>query len=118
MMRRLIATTIVGLLFIASIAHAAIVLNSASITAQNTFSCTTTACPAVQGNFNFSLSGTWVATVHLQRSFDDGATWLDVASYTANIEDRGLEAEAGVRYRFGVKTGNYSSGTAVGRISR
>lgn len=109
---------LVALVLIASVAHAAVVLNSASIAAENTFSCTTTACPAMQGDFNLSLSGTWSGTVHLQRSFDDGVTWLDVTSYTANIQDRGFEPEVGVRYRFGVKTGNYSSGTVVGRLSR
>lgn len=118
MMRRLTALLLIALVLVATAAQAAIALTSASLTAQNTFSCTTTACPALQGNFNFSLSGTWVATVHLQRSFDNGTTWLDVASYTANIEDRGVEPEAGVRYRFGVKTGNYTSGTVVGRVSR
>ena len=118
MMRRLAAAFLITLLLVASVAQAAIALTSASLTAQNTFSCTTTACPALHGHFNFSLSGTWVATVHLQRSFDDGTTWLDVASYTVNIQDRGFEPEAGVRYRFGVKTGNYTSGTVVGRISR
>jgi hypothetical protein len=43
---------------------------------------------------------------------------MDVASYTANIEDRGTEAETGVLYRVGVKTGNYTSGTVVARISQ
>ena len=87
---------------------------SASILAQNTF----TGAIKVRGLFNLSLSGTWVATVHIQRSFDSGTTWLDVASYTANIEDLGDEPEAGVLYRAGVKTGNYTSGTVVLRIGQ
>ena len=30
------------------------------------------------GYFNISISGTWVGTVTVQRSFDDGSTWFDV----------------------------------------
>ncbi len=82
------------------------------ISAENTFS------PPVRihGGFNFSLSGAWVATVVLQRSFDGGGAWHDVASYTAPIEDSGVEVEQGVLYRWGVKTGAYTSGTVVGRL--
>lgn len=86
---------------------------TATIAAQNTFSSSV----AIRGDFNFSLSGTWVGVTHLQRSFDSGSTWLDVAAYAANIEDVGFEPEA-VLYRFGVKTGNYTSGSVVGRISK
>ncbi len=84
-----------------------------SITAENQFSDPV----KLKGNFNFSLSGTWVATVHIQRSFD-GVTWLDVKNYAANYEDTGYEPESGVFYRFGVKTGGFTSGTVVGRLSQ
>lgn len=87
---------------------------TASLTAENTFA--TAVAPA--GIFNLSLSGTWVATVWLQRSYDSGSTWLDVASYTANVEEQWSEVEAGVLWRFGVKTGGFTSGTIVGRISQ
>lgn len=109
-MKRLIVALCLALTF--SLAHA--IQSTYSGTAQNTFS---TPVP-LQREFNLSLSGTWAATVTLQRSFDQGQTWLDVATYTANIQDRGFEAEAGVLYRVGVKTGNYTSGTVVGRISQ
>jgi hypothetical protein len=90
-------------------------LVTASLTAQNTF----TSVVPITGAFNFSLSGTWAGTVFIQRSFDNGTTWLDVASYTANIEDTGYEPEAGAPlYRAGIKTGGYTSGTAVLRISK
>lgn len=85
-----------------------------SIAAENTFS----DWIELKGRFNFSLSGTFSATVHVQRSFDDGATELDVDSFTMPCEQQGFEAEDGVKYRFGVKTGNYSSGPAVGRLSQ
>lgn len=86
-----------------------------SIAAQNTFS---DAVELAAGQFNFPLSGTWVGTVHVQRSFDGGTTWMDVDSFTANTEQVGDEPEGEVQYRFGVKTGNYTSGTVVGRISQ
>lgn len=86
---------------------------TASIVAQNTFS----DAMEIRGKFNFSLSGTWVATVFLQRSYDKGTNWMDVKSYTANIEDVGEESELGILYRFGIKTGGFTSGTVVGRLS-
>lgn len=85
-----------------------------SITAENTFSDSI----SIRGKFNIGLSGTWVATVFLQRSFDNGSTWLDVKSYTANIQETGDEPESGVIYRVGVKTGGFTSGTVVARISQ
>ena len=72
----------------------------------------------LRGKFNFSLSGTWVATVHIQRSFDKGVTPLDVEDFTSNIEKIGEEPESNVCYRFGVKAGNYTSGPVVGRIGQ
>ena len=85
-----------------------------SVAAENTFS----DLVFVHGYFNVSFTGTWAATVYVQRSFDNGSTWQDVGSYTENTELTGFEPESGVRYRFGVKTGDYSSGTVVGRISQ
>ncbi len=73
----------------------------------------------VQGVFNLSISGTWAGTVTLQRSFDNGATWLDVSGYTGNAESNSeYEPEGGVCYRAGFKAGQYTSGTAVIRISQ
>lgn len=87
--------------------------STASLTAQNTF------CSAVElrNDFNVSISGTWSGTITLQRSFDDGSTWLDVKTYTANAEEKGFEPEAGVTYQLGFETGNYTSGTAAVRLS-
>ncbi len=87
---------------------------TASLTAQNTFS----SAIVIFGKFNFSLSGTWGATVFVQRSYDEGVTWLDVAQYTGNVENSGDEPERDVQYRFGVKTGGFTSGTIVGRLSQ
>lgn len=87
-----------------------------SITADDTF---TDELQIYAGdNFNVSISGTWVATVTVQRIFEDRETWVDVESFTANTEKTGFESESGVRYRIGVKSGNFTSGTAEVRISQ
>ena len=85
---------------------------SASIAAQNTF----TDAVRLEGYFNLSLSGTWVATVTVQRSIDN-STWVDVDTFTANSEEVGFEPEL-MWYRVGVKTGAYTSGTVVVRLGR
>lgn len=62
-----------------------------------------------------NVAGTWSGTVTLQRSADEGATWAEVATYTANQTnlsyDDGLDNQD-LQYRIGIATGDYSSGTA------
>ena len=65
------------------------------------------------GHFNFSLSGTWDATVTMQRSWNK-SDWFDVDTFTSNFEGVGFDAEE-VYYRAVVS--GYSSGTVVLRIS-
>lgn len=85
-----------------------------SITAENQF-----ADPIeLTGHFNISISGTWDGTATVQRSFDSGSTWHDVDAWTNNTQEYGFEPERGVQYRVGIKTGNYSSGTCVVRLSQ
>lgn len=86
------------------------VAKTASIGAQNTF----TDPVQLTGYFNLSISGTFSATVTVQRS-TDSSTWRDVDSYTAAAEEVGFEPEV-MFYRVGVKTGAYTSGTADVRI--
>ena len=67
-------------------------------------------------NFVFSIAGTWVGTVTLQRSFTSATTGFDdYAQYTTNqtniIITDGLNNEI-VWYRFGFEAGNYTSGIA------
>lgn len=85
---------------------------SASIAAENTFS----DAVRLEGYFNLSLSGTWVATVTVQRSIDN-STWVDVDTFTANSEEVGFEPEL-MWYRVGVKTGAFTSGPVVVRLGR
>jgi hypothetical protein len=90
---------------------------TAAIAAQNTF----TTSIAVSGittarTFGVVITGTFVATVTLQRSFDFGATWQDTGTiYTAptsTVFTDGLENQL-IEYRIGIKTGGYTSGTAT-----
>lgn len=82
-----------------------------SAAAQNTFS------NAIQivGSFDISVSGTFVATVTAQRS-EDGTNWRDVKSYTLPAEEVGYDPIL-TYYRVGIKTGGYTSGTAVASIN-
>ena len=81
---------------------------TASISAQNTF----TDKLDVRGHFGLSISGTWAGTVTVQRTFDNGSTWHDVDTFTANTETYGFDPIS-CRYRVGIKAGEYTSGTAV-----
>lgn len=88
---------------------------SASLTAENTF----TTNVALRGNFNVSISGTWAGTITLYVAYDNALTpSLVVNTYTANIQDVGFEPESGAVYKIGFATGDYTSGTAVVRISQ
>ena len=88
-------------------------LASKAITAQNVFSDSI----AIHGKFNVSIVGISGDTVTVQRSIDNGTTWFDVKSYTANKQESGEEVEMGWLYRIGVKTGDYSAGTILARLS-
>lgn len=85
---------------------------SASIEAEDTF----TDAVQLEGYFNVSISGTFVAAVVVQRSTDN-SNWYDVNSFTAPFEGTGFDPEI-MYYRIGVKTGGYTSGTAVVRLGR
>lgn len=64
--------------------------------------------------FTVTRTGTWVATITLQRSLAEPGTWTDVTTYTTNASvtfDDGLDNQVAY-YRIGIKTGNYTSGTA------
>lgn len=78
----------------------------------------------LKGQFNLTISGTFTATVALQRSFDAGSSWHtlsrdsagNAASYTAPCSMIAEEIEDGVLYRLNCTA--YTSGTAAYRISR
>jgi hypothetical protein len=80
--------------------------------------------PNFKGTFNLSLWGTFVATVQVERSFDDGVTWLplsrdvlgSVMTFVQPVTLSLYEQEAGVQYRLNATS--YTSGTVNYRISQ
>lgn len=73
------------------------------------------------GAFNVTLSGTFVATVKLQRSFDNGTNWHDltavgtaIAAFTTAVSEVWVEPEAGVIFRLNCTA--YTSGTVTYRL--
>ena len=70
------------------------------------------------GFLNVSIYGaTWEGTVRLQRSFDGGTTYYDVATWTANSQDALIDKETGVRYRIGMANGDFTSGSVAVSLS-
>lgn len=88
---------------------------SDSFSAENDFTSHIRVTGVTSGRqFAITVSGTFTANVTLQRSVDEGANWIDVATYTTitttTLTD-GLENQI-IWYRIGIKTGGYTSGTA------
>lgn len=121
-MKKFTPILFVILLFLVTALPAAAQSVTASLTAQNTYSnpITTRTWVATHridyGTLNVSVSGTFVATWFIQRSFNGGTTWLDVASYTSGQEKVIVDYGTGVLYRVGVKTGGFTSGTLTVRL--
>lgn len=64
-------------------------------------------------SFTIEVTGTFVATVTVQRSIGVEGAWEDFTTYTAPISgpyDDELDNQI-IYYRLGIKTGNYTSGT-------
>jgi hypothetical protein len=64
--------------------------------------------------FTITRSGTWTANLTLQRSIGEPGAWVDVLTNTSNGSgpyNDGLDNQI-VYYRYAIKTGGYTSGTA------
>ena len=65
--------------------------------------------------FTITITGSWTATVTLQRSIDDEGSWTEVTTYATNQAavsfDDSLDNTIAF-YRIGVDTGDFTSGTA------
>jgi hypothetical protein len=90
---------------------------NSSLSAQNTFTSTIRVTGVGDDRiFNFAFTGTWVGTLTLQRSIDSDTTgFVDVGTSTVNASgpyDDGLDNTI-AWYRYGFKTGQYTSGTAT-----
>lgn len=91
-----------------------------SISAQNTFSDPVEVFGVGEARrIAYATSGTWTATVTLQRSIGAVGSWEDVTSFSANTSSTyadGLDNQI-VYYRIGVKTGDYTSGTVSATLN-
>lgn len=63
-------------------------------------------------SFLVTITGTWVGTVTIQKSFNGGNSWADVTSFTSNTSNTSVTNDPGAAYRIGFKAGQYTSGTA------
>lgn len=83
---------------------------SGSFTADGSSATVTT-----KGSWQFVTHGTWTATMKIQRSFDNGTTWLDIRSFVGkddrNVDVTGEENEEDVLYR--ITCTGFASGTAT-----
>ena len=71
-----------------------------------------------QFHISLSVSGTFAATVTLQRSFDNGVAWHDVEQYTDPTEKFIVNSDQSHKWRLGVKTGDYTSGSALCQLNQ
>ncbi|MBX9770783.1 MAG: hypothetical protein K2X29_05405 [Candidatus Obscuribacterales bacterium] len=89
---------------------------SATITAQNQFTEESEFDPSK--DVAIVVSGTFSATVTLQRSIDNGGTWQDIWN-TPDPTYKGLKIlERKALYRLGVKTGEFTSGTVNASLTQ
>jgi hypothetical protein len=65
-----------------------------------------------------SMEGSWGATVTVQKTYDEGDTWIDYLSSTSNTNVEIAEIRGDVYYRIGIDTGDYTSGAAELRLSK
>ena len=88
---------------------------TAAVTGENSFTDPIRVTGIDNGRvFSIVITGTWTATVTLQRSVGEPGDWTDVTTYTANQStsyDDTLDNQI-IYYRLGVKTGGFTSGTA------
>lgn len=82
----------------------------------NEFTATGTSEPIwLNGWFNASISGTFVATIALERKLRGETAWIAIDTFTAPVSKRGFEAEVEAEYRFNCTA--YTSGTARCRLA-
>jgi hypothetical protein len=78
----------------------------------------------VHGPFNLTVSGTFVATIAAERSFDGGTTWVPVWAdgggvaliFTGPASHIMVEPESGVLWR--LRASAFTSGSAAARVSQ
>lgn len=73
----------------------------------------------VSKDFVFSLiSSSFIGNITVQRSFENTPTlWRDVKTFESTSTEENGQQYGGAWYRFGCKTGDFTSGSIDGRIS-
>ncbi len=71
----------------------------------------------LKGVFNLSISGTFVATVTLDRSFDNGVTWIIMDTFTEGFSSPTKE-EPENNVIWSLNCSAFTSGTVTFRISQ
>ena len=68
-----------------------------------------------QRQFQLDITGTWVATVTVQYSIAAPGSWVDLETHTVNVSKTidDFQDDNIIFYRVGVKTGEFTSGTAT-----
>lgn len=85
-----------------------------TITAQNTF--TEPLKVSINKRYSLTISGTFDATITLQKTYDSGTTWFDVERFVGPDSDVSIEVPENLQVRIGVKTGEFVSGSAYVRL--
>lgn len=70
----------------------------------------------VTGYYNLSLEFIGSGTIAVQRSFDGGAHWKTISTYTTNTESVDFEPEEGVMYRLNCTA--FTAGPIICRLSQ
>ena len=115
------STNVGSLYSITSVGQTVSVTVSADAPAAGTFSDAISVSGITSGRtFGVVITGTFVQTITLQRSFDFGATWQDTGTtYTTPVSTSytdGLENQL-ISYRIGVKDTGWTSGTSVSTLT-
>lgn len=87
-----------------------------TITAQNQF--TDPLQLDIKDRFSVTIGSGLVGTITVQVSYDGGTTWFDVKTYTLATVEISEPCAENAKYRIGVKTGDFTSGTGVLRLGR
>lgn len=91
---------------------------SKTITAANSYTKAIVPMPksVSSGYMNISVAITGTMKVTLFRSFDRGVSWRTVDDYETSTETFLTDYERGVMYRLGIKTGDFTEGSAICRL--
>jgi hypothetical protein len=71
---------------------------------------------SLYGKYNLLITGSFAATIAIERSFDGGASFIELQRFTSPTQLVGEEPESNIIYRLTCST--FASGAASYRLSR